>query len=118
VFRLLLQLAGFHGGNDGPIIGARGRHWRWPLVRDAHIEQHPYCAVCGSGKDVIAHHKKPVHLFPELELDPANLITLCEGRKACNCHLEFGHLGDWKLYNPSIEMDAPWWYFKRAAARE
>jgi predicted HNH restriction endonuclease len=49
------------------------------------------------------HHKRPVHLFPELELDPANLITLCEPQ---NCHYLIGHCLSWKAYNPSVEEDA------------
>jgi len=51
------------------------------------------------------HHVRPVHLFPELELEPGNLVTLCEG-ETMNCHLFFGHLGWWKAWNPTVAVDA------------
>ena len=63
------------------------------------------CAVCGRKESVIAHHKIPFHVHPELELEESNLIPLCEGRTV-NCHLAVGHLFSWKSYNPSIEDDA------------
>ena len=43
-------------------------------------------------------------MFPQLELDPNNLITLCMGK--LECHLQLGHLGNFKFYNPNIRKDA------------
>jgi hypothetical protein len=60
------------------------------------------CACCGSTKKLNVHHKKPFHLFPELELDLNNLITLCMDKE---CHLKIGHGGDFKDYNPNVEED-------------
>ena len=52
------------------------------------------------------HHVKPFHLFPDLELDAGNLITLCE-RGAFSCHWIVGHGGrDWRDYNPTCVADA------------
>ena len=63
------------------------------------------CAACGRRANVVAHHKQPFHLHPELELDESNLIPLCEGRTV-NCHLAIGHLFSWKSINAEVEADA------------
>ena len=81
---------------------ARSSHWA--SVRDHHLAEHPRCAACGGGKHVQVHHKKPFHEFPELELEPTNLISLCMGDP--ECHLRLGHGGDYKFYNPKVEQDA------------
>jgi hypothetical protein len=47
---------------------------------------------------------KPFHLYPQLELDPSNLITLCE-IKGRDHHLLIGHLDDWESYNPNVRSD-------------
>lgn len=78
---------------------------RWPAVRAAHLALHPFCAACGGTEHLQVHHKKPVHLFPQLELEPDNLITLCEG-PGRGCHFIFGHLYSWFAFNPSVELDA------------
>lgn len=91
-----------------PLGAARSSHW--PTVRKHHLEQHPACAVCGGTEKVEVHHKQPFHLNPALELDPANLITLCEANKGgVNCHLHYGHLGNFKAFNPTVESDAAAW---------
>lgn len=65
------------------------------------------CAACGGKFRLVAHHMTPFHKDPSRELDPTNLIPLCEGRYSCNCHLTFGHLGNWTLFNPKvIDMSA------------
>ena len=48
-----------------------------------------------------------------LELDPANLIVLCENWKdgVC-CHLLFGHLGSFKSFNVDVVADAKLWHDK------
>lgn len=63
------------------------------------------CAVCGRSECLVAHHIKPFHLFPELELSEENLIVLCEG-KVVNCHLAVGHLFRWPSYNVDVRSDA------------
>jgi len=44
-------------------------------------------------------------MHPELELELDNLITLCE-TKGKKCHLNIGHLGNWKQENPNVINDA------------
>lgn len=88
----------------------RARSYHWPAVEHAHLIAHPFCAVCGTGKRLQVHHKKPFHLHPELELDPENLLTLCMG--TLSCHLLFGHLGCWKTINPHVDADAHTWSLK------
>lgn len=92
--RELLLLAG------SPVLCERDG--RWGGVRDAHLEKHPTCAACGADRALHVHHILPVHRFPEWELDPANLITLCAAR----CHLLIGHLTDWTSYNPHVIEDS------------
>jgi 5-methylcytosine-specific restriction endonuclease McrA len=66
--------------------------------------------ACGyKGKNLQVHHIKPFHLHPHLELDPQNLITLCEH------HLLLGHLDAWDSYNERIREDAKHFYRKSAA---
>lgn len=91
-----------------------GRSPQWRGVRERHLEKEPVCQVCGGKKRLNVHHIKPFHLFPNLELDPANLITLCEKSKidGINCHFLFGHLGDWQAWNPSVRRDAAAWASK------
>jgi hypothetical protein len=80
---------------------------KWPTVRAAHIKKHGKCAACGSTKTLEVHHIEPFHLNPDLELDPKNLITLCESTSnGVICHLFIGHSGDYKAYNPEVLVDA------------
>lgn len=74
---------------------------KWPAVEKLHLAVEPICQVCGGKKSLNVHHKKPYHLFPELELVDSNLVTLCEGNQ---CHFLFGHLRDWKAYNENVDQ--------------
>ena len=76
----------------------------WSRARSKHLDKQPYCAVCGRLTHLEVHHKVPVSRAPELELDPENLITLCDG--STRCHFVFGHLGNWKRCNQLVERDA------------
>lgn len=80
----------------------KARDRRWESVRQNHIKKNSICRVCGKRKssDLEVHHIRPYHLYPELELDPSNLITLCRIH-----HFWFGHLGDWSAYNPAVVND-------------
>ena len=98
---------------DKPLDSMRSGHW--PKVRAAHLALHPACEVCGDTKRVNVHHKLPFHLHPELELDPENLITLCEDEHFVNCHLFVGHLGNFRGYNPDVVNDAEEWREKLLA---
>lgn len=116
----------------------------WPHVRRAVLHLHPYCAACGKGADhpdvtaLQVHHINPFHIVAalgrgDLELDPRNLIVLCEtehGHPEPNHHLVLGHLGNFRsdgnldvladcttfagLSAAGIEAD-PRWQAKRAA---
>ena len=77
------------------------RSTHWSTVRN-HFLVGRKCAACGSGKHLQVHHKMPFHLHPELELDPQNLIALCMDKH--ECHDRIGHGGNWKFYNPKVEM--------------
>ena len=74
---------------------------QWPALRKRWLADNPVCSICGRKQSLQVHHIKPVHLFPELELDNSNLITLCESMR--QCHWACGHLWDWNKYNVNIK---------------
>lgn len=76
----------------------------WRKVEHAFISSHPSCAACGTTEHLQVHHILPFHLYPELELDPTNLITLCMGPN--ECHVIIGHGDNFKAYNPNVLDDA------------
>jgi len=83
---------------------------QWPKVRTAHLAKHPACAVCGSIKTLEVHHIVPFNVDPTRELDPKNLITLCEAKSnGVTCHQFFGHLGNYQSFNRSVVKDASKW---------
>ena len=94
--------------------GGHPRSPRWPEVRLGHLAEHPGCAACGRTDSVQVHHILPLAACMalgrlELELDPRNLITLCEsagGILTDDHHLYLGHLGGFHLFNPEVRADA------------
>jgi 5-methylcytosine-specific restriction protein A len=90
-------------------VGAK-RSPMWSKVRKEFLKQHPECAVCKDKRKLEVHHIKPFHLFPELELEPTNLLTMCESKSyGIICHLLVGHNGDYKKYNLNVIADAMHW---------
>lgn len=89
-----------------PKPGADKRSPEWSRVRAEWLQDHPACAVCGRTDAVEVHHIRPFHLHPELELDPGNLITLCEHTGEGNDHYCYGHLRSWQSFNDKVEIDA------------
>lgn len=88
---------------DSGLTVPRTRSPKWATVREAHLKVNPACRACGQRDKLNVHHIRPFHLFPELELEPTNLVTLCEdGPSNLNCHLVFGHGGNWTWYNPRV----------------
>lgn len=81
----------------------------WPKARRKHLREYPRCAVCGRADDLDVHHVVPFHSNPSLELDPANLITLCTPH-----HLLVGHLMSWKSWNETVRGDAMYFLTKIA----
>ncbi len=98
-------------------VTAVPRAGRWPAVRAAHLAKHPACEACGSRTALNVHHCKPYHLFPALELAESNLYTLCEC-PSHNCHLIWGHVLRWDLYNVDVIADAAHFRDQMAKARK
>lgn len=93
-------------------IGTK-RSSKWPTVRRKHLEKFPTCAVCGGRDKIEVHHIQPFHAKPELELDPSNLISLCESKSfGIVCHVLVGHCGNYKKINPDVVKDAAYWFSK------
>jgi hypothetical protein len=86
------------------------RSGHWPTVRAVFLKDYSTCAVCGGTEKLEVHHIHPFHLHPERELDPENFITLCEANKdGFDCHLGYGHLGNFKSWNVDVAKDAAYW---------
>jgi 5-methylcytosine-specific restriction protein A len=95
---------------DNKYSWSKNRSAKWPAVRDAFIEKRKECFVCGSKKNLEVHHIVPFSDNPDLELVEDNLIILCESKKyGVNCHLFFGHVGNYKFSNENILKDASEW---------
>ena len=77
------------------------RSSKWSSVRKEHLKNNNSCAACGRSSKLEVHHIEPVHKNPHKELDPSNLITLCDSP----CHLLFGHLMNYKSWNDSVIKD-------------
>lgn len=98
---------------QGKTVRGAQRSSQWRKVRAVHLEKNPLCAVCGGNKKLEVHHIVPFHVAPELELNPENLITLCENKQyGINCHLLVGHLGLYTAANPDCLQDAKTWSIK------
>ena len=83
-----------------PMIDRLGapRSPQWARKRQEFVGEYPVCACCGRRTNLNVHHVKPFHLFPALELQDDNLVTLCEGGPI-NCHYLAGHCGaGWSAY--------------------
>lgn len=104
--RLIDAMAG-----KAPLRAKRSPQWR--KVRKEAIAKHPYCAACGGVEKLEVHHIVPFHVDPTLELEPSNLIVLCEsGNGGVICHLHYGHLGNYQFTNKSVVLDADTWLRK------
>ena len=89
------------------LLRSAGAYWgaarspKWSAVRRAFVRANPYCAACGTTRELEVHHIIPFHIDASRELDTANLLTLCQ-----DCHLYIGHLKDWTSYNSHARQDA------------
>ena len=71
---------------------------RWREVRAAHVQKEPVCQACGKNSKLDVHHIIPVGIDNTTDLDPDNLITLCNQP----CHLVFGHFMSYYCYNSAV----------------
>lgn len=74
------------------------------------LRDHPRCAASGATAKLNVHHAIiPFHYAvllgrPELELDPRNLLTLCEA-SGNEKHLLLGHLDNFQSWNKDVLQD-------------
>ena len=79
----------------------------WSTVRRHHLQKQPECQACGSKQKLEVHHIIPTHVDKTKELDPNNLLTLCENPATGFCHYIFGHLSlSWWKYNLDVIEEA------------
>lgn len=96
-----------------PVLTTK-RHSGWGPASHLYVLRYPSCYVCGrlvwKGLKAVCpysiHHALPFHLYPELEMDEANWVTVCEYR-SFNCHFVAGHLLDWRSWNADIRKQGP-----------
>lgn len=94
-------------------LGGASRSSQWPAFKTEYAKTHlPVCAVCGGTADLNLHHLKPFHVFPQLELDPTNVLWLCNAKQ---CHIRIGHLGNFQSINPAGKEDISIWRDKMRA---
>ena len=93
-----------------PLVVGAIRSSKWPTVRKHHLEKFPCCAACGNSnlKDLEVHHIIPFSVDATKELDPSNLITLCEASSKCGlkCHFFVGHKKSWVDFNENVRQDS------------
>lgn len=77
---------------------------QWPTFRKHILQKVPKCQACGAASLLQVHHIAPFHDHPELELTPSNVIVLCMTPELC--HLQIGHGGFFKTFNPNVVADA------------
>lgn len=110
MINLWYKLLSFFGFDEYERLGGAKRSSEWGKVRREHIKS--YCELCekkgGLLRPLELHHVRPFNLFPELELDPENFITVCR-----HCHLYFAHLGSFRSYNLDIKKESEQWQLKR-----
>ena len=82
------------------VFGGEPRSSKWEKTRSDFVAEHNQCSCCKTKKVLQVHHIEPFHNHPEKELDVNNLITLC-----ATCHFVFGHLKNWRSYNPNVLED-------------
>jgi len=98
---------------QGKASKGQRRSSKWRKVRKEHLAKKDECYICKSKNKLEVHHIVPFHIAPDLELEPSNLITLCENKKyGLNCHLLVGHLGNYRRINLNCEVDAMTWKIK------
>ena len=83
------------------------RSTKWRELEQEFLRQHPQCEVCGTTSELNVHHQIPFEYCielgrPDLELNPANLITLCNSAQH---HILVGHLDSFESYNPDVLTD-------------
>ena len=89
------------------LLRSVGEYWgaprssQWRSVRSRNLKSNPHCSACGTMRELEVHHIVPFHVDLSRELDPDNLLTLCDG-----CHFYLGHLRDWTRWNPHVREDA------------
>jgi 5-methylcytosine-specific restriction protein A len=92
---------------DPAVLGGARRSSNWRYARQLHLDVYDFCVSCGGRTKLRVHHILPFHTHPELELDPGNLITLCQRKKyGVNCHLLSGHNGNFRRINDTVAKDA------------
>lgn len=106
------------GRGKHPLRQKRSPHWG--KFKKAYFKKYgKACEVCGRKSFVQLHHVIPFHVRPDLELMEWNVVGLCEPpHKVRKCHLIYGHLGDWRWFDPDVKEVAASVKKKIAEARE
>ncbi len=82
------------------------RSSQWKNIRNEYVKYYSVCQFCFKPVEVV-HHIQPFHLYRTLELDWNNLVSLCN-----DCHLKYGHFGDYRSFNPLLKLDILLYQYK------
>ena len=95
-------------------LGGVPRSPLWRMFRQKQIIlRGGKCELCGGTELLELHHIEPFHKNPVRELDPTNVMILCEsGKNGIVCHRGFGHLGNYQSININVEADVREWRLK------
>jgi hypothetical protein len=95
-----------HPVGAAPTFGTP-RNPAWERESQEFRRANPHCHVCGTTEGCVVHHKYPLHLYPELEMDRRYWRTVCP-----RDHFLVDHLCDWRAYNPDCDQDGAKLYHK------
>ena len=98
-------------GSEYLKTGGKPRSSQWSWTKKEYEKLHPKICFCGITKCQL-HHITPFSQDPSKENDFDNLVWLCEGMGTRNHHLEFGHLNNFRSWNPDIKRDYLVWKTK------
>lgn len=103
---MIRRLLGLAPVDHGQIAAGTPRSPQWPAFLKRFLAGKS-CAVCGRNDEPLTgHHVVPFHVDRTRELDPANVIPVCDDSPSRKCHLLVCHLGDWRLVNPDCGQHA------------
>lgn len=113
MIRSLLRSLGL--ARDPGVAAGQQRSSNWPAFLREHLRG-KVCCVCGATDGLTLHHVVPVSVDASRELDPTNVVPICDDSSTKRCHIMIGHLGDWRRWNPDVRQHAATLLAARVAA--
>ena len=87
----------FAANHPGMVVKSPRRTWAYVKAMRAFLKSNPVCHYSGLPAKIV-HHELPVHLYPELAAEPANMV----GFATTQIHLVAGHGGNFRKYVANV----------------